>query len=200
MTIAALFVDADGIYANRPGVECWPKERDARTYAGPWPVVAHPPCERWGHFARSIWGRVGEDGGCFAAALAAVERFGGVLEHPASSDAWRTFGLAVPPSSGGWARSLYRPGWTCHVEQGQYGHLAPKATWLYYVGSPPPMLRWGRADLPMVESCPSLGVTRGRTVEAMTRRERRSTPMAFADLLLSLASAALLPPLQPLQT
>jgi hypothetical protein len=86
--IAALFVDHDGIYAGRPDVDLWGRDRDARLYAGPHRVVAHPPCERWGSFARSLWGRVGEDDGCFASALVNVERYGGVLEHPASTSAW----------------------------------------------------------------------------------------------------------------
>jgi hypothetical protein len=185
--IAALYVDADGIYAGRPDVDPWDVKRDARAYPGPYPVVAHPPCERWGAFARSIWGRVGEDEGCFAAALASVERWGGVLEHPSRSDAWKAFNLPPPPLSGGWVRNLYRPGWACHVEQGNYGHEAPKATWLYYVGAEPPPLRWGKADLPIIDSCPSVGRTRGRTVEVMTRRERRATPPEFCELLLKLA-------------
>jgi hypothetical protein len=86
-------------------------------------------------------------------------------------------------------RSLFRPGWACHVEQGWYGHPAPKATWLYYVGDNPPVLPWGEAPLEMVDSCPCLGRTRGRTVEILTKRERRATPTAFADLLLSMAAA-----------
>ena len=36
--IAALYVMADGIYSGRPDVECWDEARDARNYAGPWPV------------------------------------------------------------------------------------------------------------------------------------------------------------------
>jgi hypothetical protein len=48
--IAALFVAPDGVYAGLPGVEVWDEARDARRYAGPWPVVAHPPCQRWGRF------------------------------------------------------------------------------------------------------------------------------------------------------
>ena len=143
-----------------------------------------------------MWGRVGEDDGCFMSALGNVERVGGVLEHPASSSAWchplagtDRNPLPVPPRSGGWVRSLFRPGWACHVEQGWYGHPAPKATWLYYVGPPPPPLRWGDAPLAMVDSCPSVGRTRGRTVEVLTKLERRETPPAFAELLLSLANA-----------
>lgn len=191
--IAALFVDADGIYAGRPEVDLWDVIRDARSYAGPWPVVAHPPCERWGAFARSIWGRVGEDGGCFAAALDHVEQFGGVLEHPSRSSAWGAFNLPKPSLTSGWVRNMFRPGWSCQIEQGQYGHEAPKQTWLYYVGPPPPPLRWGLADLPLIQSCPSVGVTRGRTVEVMSRRERRATPPEFAELLLSLARASCKP-------
>ena len=48
--VAALFVERDGAYYGLPNVDPWDAERDARTYAGPFPVVAHPPCERWGKY------------------------------------------------------------------------------------------------------------------------------------------------------
>jgi len=44
--IAALYVVKGGCYYGVPDVDPWDKARDARLYAGPWPVVAHPPCER----------------------------------------------------------------------------------------------------------------------------------------------------------
>lgn len=88
--IAALFVDRAGIYASVPGVDTWDESRDARLYAGPHPVVAHPPCTRWCRLAGLVearWGyKRGDDGGCFASALASVRKWGGVLEHPAYSD------------------------------------------------------------------------------------------------------------------
>lgn len=91
--IAALFVARRGVYAQLEGVDLWDERRDARTYAGPWPVVAHPPCSRWCRLAGLVearWGHVrGDDGGCFASALQSVRVFGGVLEHPAYSLAWR---------------------------------------------------------------------------------------------------------------
>ncbi len=45
--IAALFVQTGGVYFGLPNVDPWDVKRDARQYAGPWPVVAHPPCSRW---------------------------------------------------------------------------------------------------------------------------------------------------------
>lgn len=49
-TVAALYVQKNGAYWNLPGVDPWDEERDARLYDGPHPVVAHPPCQRWGKF------------------------------------------------------------------------------------------------------------------------------------------------------
>lgn len=49
-TIAALFVETDGAYFGLPEVDPWDITRDGRKYDGPWPVVAHPPCQRWGRF------------------------------------------------------------------------------------------------------------------------------------------------------
>lgn len=45
--IAALYVETGGVYFNLDGVDPWDKERDARKYNGPHPVVAHPPCFLW---------------------------------------------------------------------------------------------------------------------------------------------------------
>jgi hypothetical protein len=147
-TVAALYVEKDGVYANLPGVEVWDETRDARNYRGPWPVVAHPPCQRWCRFAKGVekqWGyKVGDDNGTFEAALNAVRRFGGVLEHPAGSLAWDTFHLPKPQSTGGWTSAFDDDGASCYVEQGRYGLPMRKQTWLYAVGVEFPNLRWGR--------------------------------------------------------
>ena len=103
--IAALYVDPKGCYSDLPGVELWDEARDARNYAGPHPVVAHPPCSRWCRLAGLVearWGhKKGDDGGCFEAALNAVRTWGGVLEHPAYSDAFPAYGLPAPDSATG---------------------------------------------------------------------------------------------------
>lgn len=86
--IAALFVQTGGCYFGLPGVDPWDHARDARLYSGPYSVVAHPPCQRWGRYwmgsplavARTGVRKVkGDDGGCFKAALDAVRKWGGGL-------------------------------------------------------------------------------------------------------------------------
>lgn len=47
--IAALFVETNGCYFNQPGIDPWDIKRDACLYAGPHPVIAHPPCQRCLH-------------------------------------------------------------------------------------------------------------------------------------------------------
>ena len=80
--VAALYIEADGCYMDLDGVDAWPIERDARTYSGPHAVVAHPPCQQWGRFwhgspRKPHQFKLGDDGGCFAAALASVRKWGG---------------------------------------------------------------------------------------------------------------------------
>jgi hypothetical protein len=191
--VAALYVHPKGVYAGLPDVDMWPESRDARLYAGPHPVVAHPPCSRWCRLAGLVearWGhKKGEDGGCFAAALASVRAFGGVLEHPAYSDAFAAHDLPAP-KPGGWQRTLCG-GWFCHVEQGLYGHPARKATWLYAHGVDSlPSLNWremanGEAEA-LVSACANHtkpDTTRRRIMHAEAAR----TPIAFRDLLLDIA-------------
>lgn len=193
--VAALFVETNGCYFGLPNVEPWDETRDARTYAGPHPVVAHPPCSRWCRLAGLVearWGhKRGEDGGCFAAALASVRRWGGVLEHPAYSDAWWTFDLPTPPRHGGWVRG-FCGGWTAHVEQGRYGHPAKKATWLYAFGVDLPSLKWGfdpdRSSKALVSWCgnhTALDEKRPR----VGKKAAAASPIEFRDLLLGMAAA-----------
>lgn len=207
--IAALFVAKGGCYFGLPGVDPWDEARDARQYAGPWPVVAHPPCQRWGRYwggSPTTWPRLvkGDDAGCFASALASVRRWGGVLEHPEGSAAWDAFGLLAPPRDGGWIRADWLDGyagWTCCVEQGAYGHKARKATWLYACGVELPALKWGAAegDFLRLEDGFRTAEERARAIKTgacqrLSHKARAATPVEFRDLLLGIAATA-----QPLQ-
>ena len=195
--IAALYVQTDGVYYGLEGVDPWDEARDARLYAGPYPVVAHPPCARWGRYwgggpSAKVKRKLGDDGGCFAAALEAVRKWGGVLEHPEASHAWRVFGIPTPPRDGGWI-GLLDGGWTCCVEQGHYGHRARKATWLYAHGFVPPALRWGPVRrLPRLDEGYHSAEERRRAVKTgvcqrLSKRERARTPEPFRDLLIAMA-------------
>lgn len=205
---AALFVETGGSYFGLPGVDPWDESRDARFYAGPWPVVAHPPCQRWGKLwaGQPLWIKrtgerkiKGDDGGCFASALASVRRWGGVLEHPWGSHAWAHFGLNRPPRGGGWVAADMFGGWTCCVEQGRYGHYARKPTLLYACHVELPELAWGigepRLDPVVIER---MGLKRAKRLGEVDARgggqnsaPRIGTPPAFRDLLLSIASTAI---------
>jgi len=192
---AALFVQPDGCYVGLPDVDAWPEHRDARRYAGPHPVVAHPPCQLWGAMANvnyTRWGgehnRPGNDGGCFAAALNAVRTWGGVLEHPAATRAFAAHGLPKPKGAG-WQRTTCG-GWVCEVWQSAYGHRANKATWLYYCGANPPHdLRWER---PVGTHQIGFHDQRGKAANKPTlgRKEANATPLEFRDELLLLAMMA----------
>ena len=200
--VQALFVDPKGIYPELLGIEnCWDERRDARRYAGPDPVVAHPPCARWCRLAPSIYARTGKeahrpgnDGGCFASALASVRKFGGVLEHPAGSHAWSKENGLWPnhPCVRGWLRNV--PGeWVCEVWQSAYGHLAPKRTWLLYCGKRPPFeLRWERPPGTHAVSGDAKK-RRARAVRGepnrprLTAKQNIATPRAFAEELIRLA-------------
>jgi hypothetical protein len=205
--IAALYVATGGAYFGIDGVDPWDAGRDARTYAGPWPVVAHPPCERWGRYwsggpSARVRRTLGDDGGCFAAALAAVRTHGGVIEHPEASHAWRVFGLRRP-STRGWWSAADEHGWTCQVEQGHYGHRARKATWLYAVRCDLPELTWGPAPAGVRLDCGyhstaerKAAETRGELKtprERLGKRECAATPPAFRDILVAMARSAIDP-------
>jgi hypothetical protein len=184
VTVAALYVDCKhGPYPRIPGVDCWGEERDATQYAGPWPVIAHPPCGHWGRYHQ----RCKDDGHTGPIAVAQVRRWGGVLESPRDSKLWAHCGLPKPGE-----KADAFGGYSIEVRQIDWGHRAEKRTWLYVVGCdlplmpprmpappPPPLLRTGRQ-------------VRG-WCEMLSKVQRRLTPPAFAEWLVLAASRAYRP-------
>jgi hypothetical protein len=200
ITVAALFVDPEGCYANLPDVDVWDEGRDARLYAGPHRVVAHPPCQRWGRFwhgstRKPHQFKLGDDGGCFASALSSVRKWGGVLEHPADSHAWLHFELIPPKRHAGWQIADAFGGMTCYVEQGHYGHMARKATWLYAVNTVLPELDWTACPQRLHPVAFELhGYEKARRIGMMAMvggkdktKIRNATPTEFRDVLLAMA-------------
>jgi len=201
--ISALYVEKDGCYFNVPGIDPWDESRDARLYQGPHPVVAHPPCQRWGRFwhgstRKPHQFKQGDDGGCFATALHAVRVYGGVLEHPKDSHAWRWFGLNRPPSNGGWITADAVGGKTCCVWQGHYGHFSGKPTWLYAHSVELTDLIWGpTAQRIHPVALKKHGYEKARRIGMMAMiggkdktKIRNATPTAFRNVLVCLVKTA----------
>lgn len=192
--VAVLYVDPRGPYPEL--VEHWyGEERDARTYDGPHPVVAHPPCGAYGSLRhlRVPNRERRDDADCGPIAVAQVRKWGGVLEQPRGSKLWEACGLPAPgalPDAHG--------GYSLEVAQCDWGHVARKKTWLYLVSVPLAVL--GTAP-PRRE--PTHWVSGGRLhdrkgqggivppgIKVCSAQQRRRTPRAFAAWLVSLAQYA----------
>lgn len=201
-------METNGTYWNLKNVDAWDEARDARKYMGPHPVVAHPPCQRWGRFwhgstRKPHQFKKGDDGGCFKEAMRVVHTFGGVIEHPCDSHAWEEFDIPKPPRAGGWIpaedwRRSGMPAWTCCVYQGHYGHFAGKPTWLLVVGvarADLPELRWGKVKQRLHPvALAKHGYEKARRIGMMAMvggkdktRIRNATPPEFQAVLLDLA-------------
>lgn len=184
--VAALYVDPRGPYPSLVR-EWYGEDRDAKTYAGPWPVVAHPPCGPWGSL-RTLSRETTKD--CAPHALEMVRLWGGVLEHPRGSTFFRHAGLPLPghlPDAWG--------GVTFEVSQCDWGHVARKRTWIYVVGvklSDIPAAPSRREPTHWVSGVHTPGA-RGKPPEGIkicSAEQRRRTPVAFAEWLISIASKA----------
>lgn len=196
--VAALFVEENGPYSSVAIVDAWHKDRNALNYSGPYPVVAHPPCQLWGPFAVINYKRYGgshnkpgNDGGCFEFALNAVRRYGGVIEHPRRSKAFSYYGIVVPPSHFiGW-HNISSNEWICTVYQSAYGHKANKSTILFYVGENKPFeLNWNRPNGKYQIGWHGPQRSKEISKPTVTKKEAIETPIRFRNTLISLALAS----------
>jgi len=178
--LVVLFVRSQSIYKVL-GLDCYDSLRDARTFAGDGPVIAHPPCRTWGNL-RTVATRAPADEHALGPwAVEQVRRCGGVLEHPAGSTLFEECGCG----------SAGDCGFVLSVDQFHWGHRAAKPTRLYVVGCSP-------ADVPPMphrEGSPTHCISQGHGVRIghplfksrVPQWERESTPPAFARWLVDLA-------------
>lgn len=191
--IAALFVERGGPYFAMPDVDPWGKDRDARAYAGPMPIVAHPPCGPYGRLSHLYRG---DEHDCGPAAIAAAQRWGGVVEHPAHSRLWRALALPEPGEF-----TDVHGGFTIEVDQCAWGHVARKRSWLYVVGADRAAtiasVRTGGVPTHWISGFHGHRCRRhGRTdccaappeIKICSPQQRRRTPPAFARWLVDLAA------------
>lgn len=169
-----------------PECDVYDIDRDARTWPGGSPAVAHPPCRAWGRLSHMAKPRPDEkDLARFAVAM--IRQFGGVLEHPNASRLWDDQNLPIPGSRDEFG------GFTLPIFQQWFGHRAEKSTLLYVVGCEPGDV----PNIPIVLGAATHVVSTGSTNHikfgangwrpAISHKEREQTPPELARWLVELA-------------
>lgn len=180
--VAVLFARSDSYYKTLPGCDLFDIERDARSWPGGCPVVAHPPCRAWASLRHKAKPRDDEKN-LARWAVAQVRKWGGVLEHPQCTTLWQDQGLPE-----GQERDAFG-GWTLYIQQHWWGHRAQKRTRLYIVGCEP-------RDIPIMpmklgEATHTIGLWSGRDRAtcrpSVSKREFEHTPPELAEWLVELA-------------
>ncbi len=181
MKVAALYIDPRGPYTQLD-CDAWDEQRDARNYAGPFPVVAHPPCGPWG---RMKFLCKYQDATLGPIAVEQVRKWGGVLEHPQHSGLFKHCALPKPSDP-----ADRFGGRTYEVNQVAWGHRCKKATWIYVVRVPDVVVRAGLR----VGGVATHRITNGSRGDTSLPRvgalEARLSPPLFAEWLLQLAAQA----------
>ena len=161
--ITALCVSPNSVY-KQLGVECYDYKRNARTFIGKNPVIAHPPCRGYSahmaHFAKPAPGE--KDLALFCTEQ--IARNGGVLEHPAHSRFVRLF--------------EGNPQWKiCKLNQSWFGYPTKKKTWLLMPA------HYSVPEFPFVLE--SYGKDK-QIFEHMSAKRRSHTTVQFATWLITL--------------
>lgn len=140
--IAALFVHSSSVYHSIDFVDCYDIYRDALTWPGGCPAIAHPPCRTWGKLRSFVRSAPDNEHALGPWAIGQVRKYGGVVEHPEGSGLFRACRCPYPNEF----PDIYG-GWTLKIDQWRFGHKARKRTILYIVGTqdiPPIPKRHGK--------------------------------------------------------
>ena len=171
--VAVLCVTPRSHYKKMAGCDCYDAARNAFTFPGGLPVVAHPPCRSWSRMRHFVKADVRIERELAYRCIDWVREFGGVLEHPKKSTLWLHCRLPLPcekPDKYG--------GFSIELDQHSFGHKTTKSTWLYICGI-------DRAAVPEIPL--NFNPVRKHQWEHLSMNQRRATPPAFASWLVELA-------------
>ena len=128
--IPVLFTQEKSNYDKIKLFDCYDIKRNALSFNGRVPLIAHPPCRKFSKLRGLSTAPLSEKKLAFFA-LSKVRQFGGILEHPRSSTLWINGNFNLDGSIdtyGGFLRS---------VDLSWFGFPARKATMLYFCGIRP---------------------------------------------------------------
>jgi hypothetical protein len=174
--VAILCAARKSYYHNMAGVVVYDITRDARTFAGDMPVVAHPPCRGWSikmrHEAKPTPGEMELGIWC----CEQLRRCGGILEQPAGSLLFRAGGLPMPFAG---SRDDI---WSLCVHQSWWGLDVRKPTWLCFFGIDE---RQVHVPYRLHDNANDWAIFRSKS-----NSKRSETIPAFAEWLVALARAS----------
>lgn len=178
--VSALFVAKNSIYKSLL-VDCWDEVRNANLYQGPNTVICHPPCRLFSRLRKFSTAPISEKN-CAYNSVDFVRKYGGVLEHPASSTLWSEMNLPLGNNIDDYG------GFTLSINQSWFGHKCEKKTWLYICGCLPTEIPNYTICFDLIEHCISSSRRiKGRArLKEVTDYQRIATPLVFAEWLINL--------------
>jgi len=178
--VAVLFCEKKSIYKKLHGTDCYDVNRDAMTFTGSIPVIAHPPCRLFSKLYKFSTAPKKEKKYSFFS-IKIIRKNGGVLEHPAGSRLW--IEARLPIANGDYDKY---GGFTIKIDQFLFGHKARKSTLLYICGIK-------KSDIPVMDfkiGYPEyvVGTTSKKSnKKELSKKMRMQTPLKFALWLLKIA-------------
>jgi len=168
--IPVLFTKKDSNYNLFPFFDCYDVNRNALSFEGTTPLIAHPPCRLFSRL-RGFSTAPAQEKELAYFAMEKVRSNGGILEHPRSSTLWKECEVGTPlkPDKFG--------GYLISVNLHWFGYKAIKKTGLYIVG----------IDYSELPSLPlsfnaithTISTSKKATKKELSKRERSTTPVAL---------------------
>lgn len=172
--ISILFTQKNSVYQQLKQ-DCWNIEKNALSWPGGNPIIAHPPCRLWGTLRGLAKHTPGEK---YLAvwSINQIRKWGGILEHPRNSRLWTYLKLPKPGSYDEYG------GWTLNIQQNWFGHKCRKNTFLYIKGISPGSI----PDYPISLNAIThiIGGGKNPSKKQMGKKENESTPIEFAKWLI----------------
>jgi hypothetical protein len=175
----SIYSQLSGLHENGQLIEVdiFDQKRNAFTFSGCGPVVAHPPCRLWGRlkgFPNLTHSQKTKERDLGRFCAERVIQNGGVLEHPFDSGLFADMGLP----SGGFKNDL---GFTLEVPQRMFGHSMIKMTWLFFSKIP-------YSEIEPVK--PALHGSPLKKIHHLSAKQREATPYSLACYLVRHAARA----------
>lgn len=172
--IAVLCCSQSSEYKNIPDLDLYDVKRDALTFDGSSPIVAHPPCRSWSAFLSHLAKPEPGERDLAHFCIEKLKSNGGVLEHPAHSKLFTDGYLPLPGQPVDDLKTI-------EVSQFWFGYPLRKRTWLCF----------SKVDLALVQTpfklFPQAGSGQIQQFDNMSNKQKSYSTFEFCNFLVDSA-------------